>query len=323
MPLLCCQRGSLRFVIDTAGLVRVLSAEELARSRGRSLLDESLIPCDPALIAGGSALPEETSAPSSALLFHRGPHRILVSVDRVERFASRAEPLRLSLPEAIVSLLSGLVVAVLVVESSAGKTLLPQFDLAALWDDPAAKFAARRSTTPAAPTPLTNAAVLTRPWNGSSRVLSRGTPRAGLLRWEAHPDGNTELAVPTSHVLELLATSDRLELAGLPAALPGVYLWNNRLLPLYDPARLVDAQTRTVPLPYTLIVRTERPDQPLALALPTLPQRVRETSSYRPCVLGDEPLDRLLWGRFSNSESMLLVPAWDRCLLHTLLAEAV
>ena len=348
MPLLLCRRADLRFALDSTGLTRVLSADEIATHCRQALSSESLVPCDPALLfdarlaEGSSAIP----APATAgLLYRHGDLDILVSVDRVDRPSPKDHWEMFPLPRSLRAATADLVSDVACRQSNGQVDLVPRLDLAALWNE------SPQSAAAPAPRPIA--------------ARSPRTTGTGLLHWPLTPGCQTHLAVSLRHVCELAPAQQRLTLPGLPSALPGLCLWRNRLAPLLDPFPLfaeadsVSHQPDVVPhglldndvchwlrqcegdpaalsppppaLPsstaadssprsLTLIIATEQPDEPLALLLHTLPQRLRQTTDCRPAPLTAEHPDPLLYGRFDTPRGPLLLPAWHRTLTHALLA---
>jgi hypothetical protein len=349
MPLLLCRRADLRFALDSTGLVRVLSADEIAAQRERSFLSESLIPCDPAVLfdATASDQPARDLPAAAGLLFRHGDLQILVAVDRVERQAPKdrwdLRPLPTALRTATAGLITRMACRPHAPSTNAPSTnapspdLLPLLHLAALWED-----AAFPSTTSAhAPKPR-------------FAVPARNT-NPGVLHWPLAPNHSTRLAISFKQVYELTSAPTVVPLPGLPPALPGVSLWRDRLLTVLNPQslflhatssldsspldpscatgspgsfsgvpllacpavpdRLPPAQTR-----YALVIATEQGDDPLLLLLPTLPQRLRHTTNLQPARLSSDLPDSLLHGRFQSPHGPLLLPAWHRTLSHALFA---
>lgn len=322
MPLLLCRRADFRFALDSTGLIRVLSADEIATHCQSALLNDSLLPCDPALLLSDSltdGTPALPPPPAAGLLYRHGDLEILVSVDRVDRPSPKDHWENFSLPRSLRAATTDLISDVACRRTNGQIDLVPRLDLAALWDE----------------TPHRAEAHASRPLS----VSSRRTTVAGLLHWPLTPGCPIHLAVSLSHVCELATDQQRLILPGLPPSLAGLCLWRNRLLPFLDPAPVfLEADSLSIgendlpatPPPdsipqrpastYTLIIATERPDEPLALAIHTLPQRLRRTADCRPVPLTAEHPDPILYGRFDTPRGPLLLPAWHRTLTHALLA---
>jgi len=348
MPLLLCRRADLRFALDSTGLTRVLSADEIAAHSGQALLTGSLLPCDPAILFDNHLSIGSAAAPAPAnagLLYRHGDLGVLVSVDRVDRPSPKDLWETLPLPRSLRAATADLISDVACRRINGRIDLVPRLDLAALWDD------APPNPGTATPRPLA--------------APARRSTGAGLLHWPLTPGCPTHLAVSLKHVCELASEQQRLTLPGLPPTLPGLCLWHDRLIALLDPRPLFAEADSFVhhpesgprdprqndgchwlrqcegdhasfpPLPsdpptpgavetlsrsLTLIIATEQPDEPLALILHTLPQRLRQTADCRPVPLTAEHPDPLLYGRFDTPRGPLLLPAWHRTLTHALLA---
>jgi len=336
MPLLFCHRADLHFALDSRGLVRVLSADEIAAHREQAFLSESLLPCDPAVLfdtttalSTGQDLPPAAAA---GLLFHHGDLQVLVSVDRIERQSPKDQWDLLPLPPTLRSASAGLFTRMACRRHAQGHDLVPLLHLAALWEEP--DFSAKP--------PLT--ATRTR-----LSVSNRSTA-PGLLHWPLVSGHSTRLAISLKQVYELTTTAPVVPLPGLPPTLRGVSLWHDRLISALDPGAVflddslinssscqstgaqadsfdhVDRRQRPHPgevhatRPFGLVIACEQADEPLLLMLPSLPQRLRQTRGFTPQPLSTSAADALLHGRFHDDQGLLLVPAWDRVLTHALLA---